>query len=81
MSGDFALQRARFRTGIYGGFDVSGRDIPLAPRSLAVARGWWNAEILGLDQLRGGQLHVRDPNGWILERPDLAVAELARGQA
>jgi len=37
------LQTATFRTGVYGGVDVSGRDVPLVPRSLAVLRASWQA--------------------------------------
>lgn len=37
------LQTATFRSGIYGGVDVSGRDVPLVPKSLAVLRASWQA--------------------------------------
>ncbi len=43
LSGNLALQVARFRTGVYGGVDVSGRDIPLVPRSFATLRLTWQA--------------------------------------
>ena len=43
VSGNLALQTARFRTGVYGGVDVSGRDVPLVPRSLAALRLAWQA--------------------------------------
>jgi len=41
LSGYLNLQSAKFRTGIYGGVDVSGRDVPLVPRSLAALRASW----------------------------------------
>ncbi len=41
ISGYLNLQSAKFRTGIYGGVDVSGRDVPLVPRSLAALRASW----------------------------------------
>jgi iron complex outermembrane receptor protein len=31
----YALQEARFRSGVYGGTDVSGRNVPLVPRRIA----------------------------------------------
>jgi iron complex outermembrane receptor protein len=37
------LQTATFRSGVFGGVDVSGRDVPLVPRSLAVLRASWQA--------------------------------------
>ncbi|MGP1678764.1 MAG: TonB-dependent receptor [Burkholderiales bacterium] len=37
------LQTARFRSGVYGGVDVSGRDVPLVPKRLAVLRASWQA--------------------------------------
>jgi iron complex outermembrane receptor protein len=39
ISGRAAYQRARFRSGIYGGVDVSGKDIPLVPRVIASLQG------------------------------------------
>jgi len=41
LAGSFAYQIARFRTGIYGGVDVSGKDVPLVPRQLASLRLFW----------------------------------------
>ena len=32
LAGSFAYQVARFRTGVYGGVDVSGKDVPLVPK-------------------------------------------------
>jgi iron complex outermembrane receptor protein len=37
------LQAALFRSGVYGGVDVSGKDIPLVPARLAVLRASWQA--------------------------------------
>ena len=43
VAGNIAWQSARFRSGVYGGVDVAGRDIPLVPRSLATLRLAWRA--------------------------------------
>jgi len=43
LAGSFAYQVARFRTGVYGGVDVSGKDVPLVPRHLASLRLFWRA--------------------------------------
>ena len=50
------LQTAIFRTGVYGGVDVSGRDVPLVPRRLAVLRAAWQA--MPLLQLHASLRHV-----------------------
>ena len=41
LAGSFTYQFARFRTGVYGGVDVSGKDVPLVPRELASLRLSW----------------------------------------
>jgi iron complex outermembrane receptor protein len=41
LAGSLNLQTAKFRSGVYGGVDVSGRDVPLVPRSLATLRAAW----------------------------------------
>jgi iron complex outermembrane receptor protein len=41
LAGSFAYQVARFRTGVYGGVDVSGKDVPLVPKQLANLRLFW----------------------------------------
>ncbi|HEY6721334.1 MAG TPA: TonB-dependent receptor, partial [Burkholderiales bacterium] len=43
LAGSFAYQVAKFRTGVYGGVDVSGKDVPLVPRQLASLRLSWRA--------------------------------------
>lgn len=50
------LQTAIFRSGIYGGVDVSGRNIPLVPKRLAVLRAAWQAT--PRLQLHGSLRHV-----------------------
>lgn len=36
-----ALQQARFRSGVYGGVDVSGKTVPLVPEALLTAGASW----------------------------------------
>lgn len=36
------LMRARFRSGVYGGVDVSGKGVPLVPEALLTMGGTWN---------------------------------------
>jgi iron complex outermembrane receptor protein len=38
-----AYQVAKFKEGVYGGVNVSGKDVPLVPRVLATLRGSWLA--------------------------------------
>ncbi len=42
LDAGLVLQSAKFRTGVYGGVDVSGRDVPLVPRALAHLRATWS---------------------------------------
>jgi iron complex outermembrane receptor protein len=41
IAGSFAYQIAKFRSGVYGGIDVTNKDIPLVPRQIANVRGSW----------------------------------------
>jgi iron complex outermembrane receptor protein len=43
LAGSLAYRIAKFRSGVYGGVDVSGRDVPLVPRQLASLRLLWRA--------------------------------------
>jgi iron complex outermembrane recepter protein len=43
LAGSFAYQVAKFRAGVYGGTDVTGKDVPLVPRQLANLRVSWRA--------------------------------------
>jgi iron complex outermembrane receptor protein len=43
LSGRVAYQVAKFKSGVYGGVDVSGKDVPLVPRVVASLRGSWRA--------------------------------------
>lgn len=44
LRGALAFQRARFRNGSYGGTDVSGKDVPLVPESIATAGASWTMD-------------------------------------
>jgi iron complex outermembrane receptor protein len=44
LRGALAFQRARFRTGSYGGTDVTGKDVPLVPESIATAGASWSMD-------------------------------------
>ncbi len=58
------LQTATFRSGVYGGVDVTGRDVPLVPKSLAVLRASWQAtrrlQLHGLIRHVGQQRYDND---------------------
>ncbi len=41
LSGNLVLQSAKFRSGLYGGIDATGDDVPLVPRALANLRAAW----------------------------------------
>ena len=44
LRGALAFQRAYFRSGSYGGTDVSGKEVPLVPQHLASAGASWSLE-------------------------------------
>ena len=75
------LQTATFRTGVYGGVDVSGRDVPLVPRSLAVLRASWQAtprlQLHGTARRVGQQRYDNDQaNQFARTMPAYGVADL-----
>lgn len=81
ISGNLALQSARFSQGIYGGVDVSGRDIPLVPRALAVMRLEWRARpqtrVSASVSYTGGQRYDNDQaNAFARTMPAYALADL-----
>ncbi|MCC6472763.1 MAG: TonB-dependent receptor [Burkholderiales bacterium] len=55
-SARIARQLARFRSGVYGGTDVSGKDVPLVPRVLAGLRLAWR--IADATQVSANVTHV-----------------------
>jgi len=81
VSGYVNLQTAKFRTGTYGGVDVSGRDVPLVPRSLAVLRALWRpmdaVQVNGAVRFVGKQRYDNDQaNQFPRLMPTYALADL-----
>jgi iron complex outermembrane receptor protein len=81
LSGNVTLQSARFRSGVYGGVDVSGRDIPLVPRSLATLRLAWQAapktRLLASVSYTGSQRYDNDQaNTFSRTMPAYTIADL-----
>ena len=81
ISGYVNLQTAKFRTGTYGGVDVSGRDVPLVPRSIAAVRTTWRAthatQVNGAVRFVGEQRYDNDQsNQFPRLMPAYALADL-----
>lgn len=81
VSGHLNLQTAKFRTGTYGGVDVSGRDVPLVPRSLAAIRASWRpvhaTQVNGAVRFVGEQRYDNDQaNQFPRLMPAYALADL-----
>src|SRR6185295_14893760 len=81
ISGYFNLQSAKFRTGMYGGVDVSGRDVPLVPRSLGAVRASWRparaTQLNGALRFVGKQRYDNDQaNQFPRLMPAYALADL-----
>ena len=81
LSGNLALQSARFRYGTYGGVNVSGRDVPLVPRALASIRVTWQAaqrtRVAASVAYTGAQRYDNDQaNAFSRSMPAYALADL-----
>jgi len=81
LSGSLVLQSAKFRTGVYGGVDVAGKDVPLVPRALADLRAVWRAaprtQLIASARYVGRQRYDNDQaNAFPQLIPDYALANL-----
>jgi len=81
LAGSLILQTAKFRSGVYGGIDVSGRDVPLVPRSLATLRMTWRpapaAQLNGSVRFVGAQRYDNDQDNRFARRmPGYLVADV-----
>jgi len=81
VTGNLNLQAAKFRSGMYGGIDVSGKDVPLVPRAIANAQAAWRAtpetEALAALRLVGHQRYDNDQaNAFAQEMPAYALMDL-----
>jgi iron complex outermembrane recepter protein len=80
VSGNFTAQSAKFKSGEYGGFDVSGNDVPLVPRRLASVRAAWQASestlLTGATRYVGRQRYDNDQANLFREMPTYSVTDL-----
>ena len=81
LSGSLVLQSAKFRTGTYGGVDVSGKDVPLVPRVLAELQAAWRlaprTQLVASARYVGRQRYDNDQaNAYPGLMPDYALADL-----
>jgi len=81
LAASLNLQTAKFRSGVYGGTDVAGLDVPLVPRVLANLRATWRAssrtQITGSYRYVGHQRYDNDQaNQFARLMPAYGVADL-----
>ncbi len=81
LSASVVLQSAKFRTGVYGGVDVSGKDVPLVPRALVNLRATWRpaprTRLVAAARYVGRQRYDNDQaNAFPALMPDYALADL-----
>lgn len=81
LSGNVIYQTAKFRYGVYGGVDVSGKDIPLVPRALVNLRAVWQlaqqTQLIGAATYVGHQRYDNDQaNAFPQSMPDYWLADL-----
>ncbi|HYL89251.1 MAG TPA: TonB-dependent receptor [Burkholderiales bacterium] len=80
LRGGLALQRARFRSGVYGGVDVSGNTVPLVPEVLATASAAWSVTPgtrFNLNMRHVGQQRFDNDqaNGFPRQMPEYTIAD------
>jgi iron complex outermembrane receptor protein len=81
LSGSLVLQSAKFKTGVYGGVDVSGKDVPLVPRALAELQAAWRlaprTQLVASARYVGRQRYDNDQaNAFPGLMPDYALADV-----
>ena len=81
LSGNLELQSAKFKSGVYGGIDVAGKDVPLVPRTLAVLRAAWrmapHTRLIASARYVGRQRYDNDQTNSFPElMPDYTLADL-----
>ncbi len=80
LRASLALQRARFRSGVYGGVDVGGNTVPLVPEALATVGASWRfaaaSRVNASLRYVGGQRYDNDQaNSFPREMPDYALLD------
>jgi iron complex outermembrane recepter protein len=80
VSGSLISQTARFRSGEFGGTDVSGHDVPLVPRRLATLRAAWQAApstlVTAATRYVGRQRYDNDQANLFRDMPSYSVTDL-----
>jgi iron complex outermembrane recepter protein len=80
LSGNVISQTARFRSGEFGGIDVTGHDVPLVPRRLANLRAAWQAtastRVTAATRYVGRQRYDNDQANLFREMPSYSVTDL-----
>lgn len=76
----YSHTQARFREGVYGGVDVTGKDVPLVPKDrIAINLGWRLAEAthLGFNVIHvGRQRYDNDQSNRFRKMPGYTVADI-----
>ena len=85
LSGSANFQSAKFRSGVYGGVDVSGRDVPLVPNAIANLQLAWRfapmRELLASLSYAGSQRYDNDQaNSFPAKMPSYALLDLKFSQ-
>lgn len=80
LRASFAHMEAKFRSGIYGGADVSGKDVPLVPERIATAGVAWSfaphTRFIGNARYVGAQRYDGDQENAFRKQPDHTLMDL-----
>ncbi len=80
LRASFAQIEATFRSGVYGGADVSGKDVPLVPERIAAAGVAWSflprTRFIANARYVGPQRYDGDQENAFRKQPDYALVDL-----
>jgi iron complex outermembrane receptor protein len=80
LSGNLILQKGTFRSGVYNGTDLSGREVPLVPETLANLRASWqfvpDTFLIGAVNYVGKQRYDNDQANLFHDMPTYTIMDL-----
>lgn len=80
IGGSYSYTQAKFREGVYGGIDVSGKNVPVVPHHRANFNVGWQAtattRVTAGATYVGGQTYDNDPANRFREMPSYTLADL-----
>jgi iron complex outermembrane receptor protein len=80
LRASLAWMQAQFKSGVYGGVDVSGKDVPLVPETIATAGAAWafapRSRFIASARYVGPQRYDNDQANVFRQQPDYTLVDL-----